>query len=64
MNAELKKLRQDKGLLQKDLAKLLDCTVDYYGMIERSEKQPSVRIAKEIERLTGYDWTNFYKEDA
>ena len=62
MGKELKDLRKEKGLYQKDLAKLLECSEDYYGMIERKEKTPSVKLAKEIERFTGYGWINFFEE--
>lgn len=61
MENELKKMREKKGLYQKDLAKLIGCSEDYYGMIERKEKTPSVKVAKEIERFTGYEWVKFFK---
>ena len=53
-------MREKKGLYQKDLAKLIGCSEDYYGMIERKEKTPSVKVAKEIERFTGYEWVKFF----
>ena len=62
MSKELKDLRKEKGLYQKDLAKLLECSEVYYGMIERKEKTPSVKLAKEIERFTGYGWINFFED--
>lgn len=46
----LKKLRTQRGISQEDLALSAEITTSYLGMIERGEKNPTVKI---IEKLCG-----------
>jgi transcriptional regulator with XRE-family HTH domain len=49
----LKKYRTDKGLLKKDMAKLLGITNAYYSYIERGIQTPVIpRTLKNIAKLT------------
>ncbi|MBO3062773.1 helix-turn-helix transcriptional regulator [Mammaliicoccus fleurettii] len=57
----IKDARKDLGLTQKDMAKKLGVTFQYYNMLENNKKQPSVSIAKEIGAILGIEWTIFFK---
>lgn len=57
----IKDARKDLGLTQKDMAKKLGVTFQYYNMLENNKKQPSVSIAKEIGVMLGIEWTIFFK---
>ncbi|MEB7656590.1 helix-turn-helix transcriptional regulator [Mammaliicoccus vitulinus] len=46
--SSVKDIRKDLNLTQKDMAKLLGITGQYYNMIENNKKQPSVAITKKI----------------
>ena len=45
------KNREAKGLLQKELAKLLNTSYSVIGKYERDEMQPSIEAAKKIAKL-------------
>ena len=65
MRESLKEKRTMKGYTQSDMAKFLDCTEQYYNLIENDRRRPSVERAKKIGKILGIDWTTFYdnKED-
>ncbi len=53
MNSEnkLKHFREKKKLTQKELAKILGVTHDYVSLIERGERKPGFKLAKEMADL-------------
>ncbi|WP_338026032.1 helix-turn-helix transcriptional regulator [Abyssisolibacter fermentans] len=44
----LKKLRKERGLTQKQIAEHFEITTVFYGMIERGERNPTLDLAKQI----------------
>lgn len=44
----IKKLREEKGLTQEELAFLIDSARNYVGCIERGEKHPSIKTLYKI----------------
>lgn len=59
----LKELRIQKGLTQEAVAKGSQMTRTAYGNIEVGKRQPSVRAAKRISTVLGFDWTRFFEEN-
>lgn len=59
---DLKTLRIKKGVRQVELAAEAGTTVQYIWMIENGERKPSVKVAKRIAKVLGFDWTEFFKE--
>lgn len=57
----LKKLREEKGMSQEDVARetgmISRC---HYTNIENGDRAPSVPVAKKIAETLGFDWTLFY----
>lgn len=47
---KLKKLRKEKNLKQREVAKALGITTSYYGMIEIGTRRPSLNLAIKISR--------------
>ncbi|ALC81757.1 helix-turn-helix transcriptional regulator [Bacillus gobiensis] len=39
-------------------------TRQYYGMIEKTERQPSVALAKKLAPVLGVHWTIFFEIDS
>ncbi|MDD4566133.1 MAG: helix-turn-helix transcriptional regulator [Eubacteriales bacterium] len=57
----LKKIRIDKGYRScKEVASLIRISQSHYTSIENGSRKPSVRTAKSIAKLLGFDWTKFY----
>lgn len=48
--SKLKKLRNEKNLKQREVAKALGITTSYYGMIEIGTRRPSLNLAIKISR--------------
>lgn len=61
----LKDLRKEKGYTQEDLSREVGISRSYYTQLERGyeNKQPSTKVAKELGRILGCDWTIFYEDD-
>jgi transcriptional regulator with XRE-family HTH domain len=59
----LSEKRKQKNLSQENVVVLSGTGISrqYYGMIEKSERRPSVEIAKEIARVLDIDWTIFFE---
>ena len=58
----LKELRNEKKMTQQQLAELSGCDRTMIGKIETGEVKPSVRLAKTIASVLGFDWTLFYED--
>ena len=64
MREWLKKIRENIGLTQQEVAEKSDMSQQYYGFIEsgeRGEKLP-VQTAKKIAEVLGFNWQLFYEE--
>lgn len=61
MREWLKDIRSKKGLTQEELAKKIEISRPYYTEIEKGLKNPSVKIAKRIASILGFEWTLFFE---
>ena len=59
---DLKAIRQEKQLTQLQLSQLCGCDRTMIGKIETGEVKPSVKLAKTIADVLGFDWTLFYED--
>jgi len=48
---KLKELRIERNLKQKDIAKELDISTSYYGMIEIGSRRPSLPLAIKLSKF-------------
>lgn len=57
------KSRKNKNLSHEQVAQLTGglITRQYYGMIEKGERRPSVDVAKAIADVLEIDWTIFFE---
>ena len=58
---DLKDIRKAKGLRQTDLAQASGISQSLVVKLERGERKPSVKVAKRIASVLGFDWTEFFK---
>lgn len=58
----LKAIRQGKNLTMREVAERSGVTESFYCLIERGARRPSVRTAKAIAAVLGFDWTEFFPE--
>lgn len=59
----LKKIRNEKGLTQQDVADSGGFARTYYTMVEQGKRTPSVDVAKSIARVLGFEWTIFFEDE-
>lgn len=59
----LKKIRNEKGLTQQDVADCGGFARTYYTMVEQGKRTPSVDVAKSIARVLGFEWTIFFEDE-
>ncbi|MEC0490211.1 helix-turn-helix transcriptional regulator [Bacillus licheniformis] len=59
----LSKKRTELGYTHQEVADLLGSgiTRQYYGMIEKGERRPSVNVAKKLGELLKVNWTIFFE---
>lgn len=57
-------MRKRKAMTQDKLASLAGISRSYYTQIELSQRRPSIRTAKLLAALMGFEWTCFYDDDA
>ena len=62
MRSWLKKLRHESNLTQEQLAKMAGISRTMITEIENGNANPSVKVAKKIAAVLGFDWTRFYDE--
>lgn len=55
MRGWLKELREEKGISQKDVAKKIGFTRQYYNMIENGERRPSAEVAQKIAEILDFE---------
>lgn len=54
--------RKKKGMTQQEVAKAAKISHTAYCNIENGKRDPSVRTAKKIAKVLGFDWTMFFNE--
>jgi len=59
----LKDIRAKKELTQQEVANAANVDVTMICKIELGERQPSVKVAKKIASVLGFDWTLFYQDE-
>lgn len=59
---DLKRFRNKANLTQRELANMCGCGRTTICMIENHKLKPSVKLAKKIGEVLGFDWTLFYEE--
>jgi len=52
-----------KGRTQAEIAKAAGITQQMYSAIERGERRPSVKVAKRLASVLGFNWTRLYDDD-
>lgn len=57
---DLRSVRKSKGLRQTDLAQAANISQSLVVKIENGERKPSVKVAKRIAKVLGFDWTLFF----
>jgi putative transcriptional regulator len=57
------KARKDRLLTQLDVASRVDISRAYYAQLELRQRNPSIRVARNIARLLGFNWVLFYEEE-
>lgn len=60
----LRAARKTKGCTLRSVANYAGISEAYYSMIERGLRRPSPQKAKRIAEFLGFDWTQFFEEDA
>ena len=58
----LRRLRQEKGMSQEELADMAEINRNYVGMIERSENAASVDMLDKLAVALGVDPVEFFHE--
>ena len=62
MRSWMKKLRYESNLTQAQLAKMVGISRTMITEVENGRANPSVKVAKKIAAVLGFDWTRFYDE--
>lgn len=58
----LKNKRTNKGLKQYEVAKKCGISWQLYSHIENGRRNVTVKNAKKIAKILGFDWTLFYSD--
>lgn len=56
----LKMIRLNKNLSQKEVGEKSGISESFYCLIENGERQPSVTTAKKIANVLEFEWTKFF----
>lgn len=59
---DLKEKRLQKKITQTELGELCGCDRSMIAKIESGEAKPSIRLAKAIADVLGFDWTLLYED--
>lgn len=59
----LQAVRKEKNMTQSEVSKRAGISQPAYCNIENEERKPSVKMAKRIGAVLGFDWTRFFEED-
>lgn len=60
----LKDIRKTKNITQRVLAEEIGVTKQYVYCLEKQKRTPSIKTAKKIADVLGFDWQRFYEEES
>ena len=60
----MKLIRKSLELTQEQLAQYAGVSQSLIVQLENGNRKPSVKVAKRIASILGFDWTDFFKETA
>ena len=63
MRSWMKKLRHESNLTQEQLAKMVGISRTMVTEIENGNANPSVKVAKRLASVLGFNWTRLYDDD-
>jgi len=63
MRSWLKELRHKSNLTQEQLAKMVGISRTMVTEIENGNANPSVKVAKRLASVLGFNWTRLYEDD-
>lgn len=63
IGARIRKLRQENGLSQEELALRSDITTTYLGLLERNMKNPTVKVIEQLCRSLGINLSEFFSDE-
>ena len=63
MREWLLEMRKGVGITQEHIATKCSITRQYYSMIEKGERVPSVETAQAIANVLGFKWTRFFESN-
>lgn len=63
MREWLRAHRKKTGYTQEETAKLAGISRSYYTHIEKGNKTPTVKVAKEIAKALNFNWTLLFEDD-
>lgn len=55
--------RKKANFTQREVGKLSGISESYYSMIESGDRKPTVKTAKKIAAVLGFDWTLFFEDE-
>jgi len=58
ISRKIKRLRNQRGLTQEELAEIVGVSVNYIGYIEQNKRTPSIKTADKIARALGVKLSN------
>lgn len=59
--ANMKKLREEKGLTLRELSPMVGVSASYLSLIENGKRELPVKLAKKLAEILGCKWTEFYE---
>lgn len=62
-NEWLERIRKDKNMTHDQVATRAGISRHYYTMIANGNRRPSVKVAKRIANVLGFDWTRFFESE-
>ena len=55
--------RKRANFTQREVGRLSGISESYYSMIESGERKPTVKTAKKIAAVLGFDWALFFEDE-
>ena len=63
LRVNLMEERKKANFTQREVGKLSGISESYYSMIESGDRKPTVKTAKKIAAVLGFDWTLFFDDE-
>ena len=60
----LEAIRNERGLSQRSVAEAAEIAQATYCNIEKGKKGISVKVAKRIAAVLGFEWTKFFEDES